>query len=186
LFVANQYANARPPEGYVQRSRVSAGAEWRTPNLTVTLYPTQSAGTLARPGGGATADWRVNDQIRFDFAGELYSWDTPLRAELHGIKADEYSTKATYRWHESRSLAGSFAYLPFTDGNQRLSGGATYKERIINLPGFDLTGLAELYASHNTRRDAPYSTRDAICPPPAVCSLSTFYGAGMRVAWCKR
>jgi biofilm PGA synthesis protein PgaA len=140
----------------VQRSRVSAGVEWRTPKLTATLYPTQSAGTLARPGGGATADWLVSDQVRLAVAGELYSWDTPLRAELHGIKSDELSTKATYRWHESRSVAANFAYQPFTDGNQRVSGGVTYKERLINLPHFDLTGLAEVYASHNTRRDAPY------------------------------
>lgn len=156
LFVSNEYANARPPEGYVQRSRVSAGVEWRTPDLTATIYPTQSAGTLARPGGGATADWLVTDQIRLDFAGALYSWDTPLRAELHDIKADEYSTKATYRRDESESVAASFAYQPFTDGNRRVSGGVTYKERFINLPGFDLTALAEVYASHNTRRDAPY------------------------------
>jgi biofilm PGA synthesis protein PgaA len=43
-------------------------------------------------------------------------WDTPLRALLFGITADEYAAKATYRWHESRSLVASFA-MPFTDGN---------------------------------------------------------------------
>ena len=69
---------------------------------------------FARPGGVATVDWLVTDQMRLAFAGELYSWDTPLRALLFGITADEYSAKATYRWHESRSLAASFAYLPFT------------------------------------------------------------------------
>ena len=85
-------------------------------------------------------------------AGELYSWDTPLRALLFGITADEYAAKATYRWHESRSLAGELR-LPCRsrDGNQRFAGGVTYKERLINLPGFDLTGLAEAYASSNSR-----------------------------------
>jgi biofilm PGA synthesis protein PgaA len=162
LFATADYANAHPPEGFAERARVGAGVEWRIPDLTATVYPTQSWGTLPRPGGVATIDWLVTDQIRLSFAGELYSWDTPLRALLFGITADEYAAKATYRWDESRSLSGSFAYLPFTDGNQRYTGGINFKQRLINLPGFDLTGLAEGYASSNDRPNAPYynPTRD--------------------------
>ena len=162
LFATADYANAHPPEGFAERTRVGAGVEWRIPYLTATVFPTQSWGTLPRPGGVATVDWMVTDQVRLAFSGELYSWDTPLRALLFGITADEYAAKATYRWHELRSLSGSFAYLPFTDGNQRFTGGVTFKERLINLPGFDLTGLAEAYASSNNQPNAPYynPTRD--------------------------
>jgi biofilm PGA synthesis protein PgaA len=162
LFATGDYANAHPPEGFTERARVGAGVEWRIPELTATLSPTQSWGTLPRPGGVATVDWLVTDQVRLSFAGELYSWDTPLRALLFGITADEYAAKATYRWHESRSISGSFAYLPFTDGNQRFTGGVNFKQRLINLPGFDLTGLAEAYASSNNQPNAPYynPTRD--------------------------
>jgi biofilm PGA synthesis protein PgaA len=156
LFASHEYANARPPEGFVGRSRVSAGLQWHAPNLTATLYPSQSSGTLSRAGGGATVDWSATDEVRLAFAGELYSWDTPLRAVLHGITSNEYAAKTTYRWHELRSLAASFAYQPFSDGNQRFAGGVTYKERLINLPGFDLTGNAEAYASSNSRHNAPY------------------------------
>ena len=162
LFATADYANGHPPEGFAERTRVGAGVEWRIPYLTATVFPTQSWGTLPRPGGVATVDWMVTDQVRLAFSGELYSWDTPLRALLFGITADEYAAKATYRWHELRSLSGSFAYLPFTDGNQRFTGGVTFKERLINLPGFDLTGLAEAYASSNNQPNAPYynPTRD--------------------------
>ena len=156
LYAQHDYANAHPPEGFVERSRVSAGVEWRTPYLTATLYPSQSSGSLAKAGGGGTLDWIATDEIRLALAGEIYSWDTPLRALLHGITSDEVSTKATYRWHESRSVAASFAYQPFTDGNQRFSGGVSYKERLINIPHFDLTANAEAYASSNSRRNAPY------------------------------
>ena len=160
---AGDYANAHPPEGFTERARVGAGVEWRIPDLTATVSPTQSWGTFARPGGVATVDWLVTDQVRLAVSGELYTWDTPLRALLFGITADEYAAKATYRWHESRSLAASFAYMPFTDGNQRFAGGMTFKQRLINLPGFDLTGLAEGYAStQQPRANAPYynPTRD--------------------------
>ncbi len=79
---------------------------------------------------------------------------------LHGITADSLSSRLTYRWDESRSLSASFAYLPFTDGNQRYSGGVTYTQKLVNLPGFDLTGTGEVYASHNDRPQAPYFNPD--------------------------
>jgi biofilm PGA synthesis protein PgaA len=57
-FVLTNYADANPPEGYVNRTRLSEGIEWRFPHLTATLYPSQNFGTVTRPGGGATLDWR--------------------------------------------------------------------------------------------------------------------------------
>ena len=150
LFALGDYSNAHPPEGFVQRGRAGGGLEWRIPWLTATVYPTQSWGTLVKAGGGVSVDWWVTDQIELAGSAELFSINTPLRGLLFGITADEYAVKARYRWHESRGIAASFAYLPFTDGNQRLTGGVTYMERLINIPGFDLTGRAEAYASSNT------------------------------------
>ena len=160
LFAVTDYANAHPPEGFVERTRLSAGLEWRVPYLTATLYPTQSWGTLAKAGGGATLDWRATDQIRLAFSSELYSWDTPLRALLHGITADSYSMKATYRWDESRSLSGTLSYLPFTDGNQRFNAGAVLTQKVISVPHFDLTATGEVFTSQNNRPAAPYYNPD--------------------------
>jgi biofilm PGA synthesis protein PgaA len=160
LFAVTDYADSHPPEGFVNRTRLSAGLEWRIPYLTATLYPTQSWGTLTKAGGGATLDWRATDQIRLAFAGELYSWDTPLRALLHGITADSYSMKATYRWDESRNLSGTFSYSPFTDGNQRFNAGAVFTQKLINVPHFDLTATGEVFASHNDLPTAPYYNPD--------------------------
>ena len=160
LFAVTDYANSHPPEGFVDRTRLSAGVEWRIPYLTATLYPTQSWGTLTKAGGGATLDWQATDQIRFGFASELYSWDTPLRALLHGIAADSYAMKATYRWDESRSLVGTFSYLPFTDGNQRFNAGALFTQKLISVPRFDLSATGEVFASHNNNPLAPYYNPD--------------------------
>lgn len=156
IFAVTNYANAHPPEGFVDRSQAGAGVEWRSPSLTETIYAASSWGTLARGAGGATLDWNATDQLRLAAAAELFSWDTPIRALYYGIRADEYSLKATYRWHESRSVAATVAYLPFTDGNRRLAGGLAYRERLVNQPGFDLTGRADAYASSNSRGDAAY------------------------------
>jgi biofilm PGA synthesis protein PgaA len=160
VFAVTDYADAHPPEGFARRWRESAGVEWRIPGLTATVYPSQSWGTVIKAGAGATLDWSATDQIKLAFAGELFSWDTPLRALLHGITADEYSTKATYRWDESRTLSGSFAYSPFTDGNQRFAGAATFKQKLIALPDLDLSGTIEVSASHNNRPEAPYYNPD--------------------------
>lgn len=163
LFLLGDYADAHPPEGFIQRTRAGAGLEWRIPDFSATAYPTQSWGTWSGAGGGATADWLVSDQLHLAFLGELYAWETPLRALFYGITANEVSAKATWRWDESRSVAASLAYLPFSDGNQRFSGGVTFREKLVNLPGFDVTGMAEAYSSTNSRgAAAPYynPTRD--------------------------
>ncbi len=160
LFVGTDYDNAHPPEGFVDRSRVSGGVGWRTRDLTTTLYASNNWGTLTKPGGGATLDWSATDHILVSFGGQLYTWSTPLRALLEGITADELSSTLTYRWDESRSLAASFAYVPFTDGNRRYAAGLTYTQRLVDLPGFDLTGTGDVYASHNNRPQAPYYNPD--------------------------
>ena len=150
IFALGDYSNANPVEGFVQRGRGGGGLEWRMPFLTATVYPTGSWGTLAKAGGGATLDWWVNDHAELAASAELFSVNTPLRGLFYGITADEYSAKASYRWHESRDIAASFSYLPFTDGNRRMTGGLTYKERLIDVPRFDVTGRLEAYASTNS------------------------------------
>ena len=156
LFGLGTYSAAHPPEGFVERERIGAGLEWRTPDFVATANPTWSWGTLPRAGGGATLDWLATDQIKVGLAAALYSTETPLRAEFYGIWANSYSASAAYRWHEATSLHAAAGYSPFSDGNQRLNGGVTFKQLLVNLPGFDLTGRAEAYASSNSLVGAPY------------------------------
>ena len=53
LFATGDYANAHPPEGFVERARVGAGVEWRIPNLTATIYADAIVGHASpEPGGG--------------------------------------------------------------------------------------------------------------------------------------
>jgi biofilm PGA synthesis protein PgaA len=160
LFAASDFENARPPEGYVDRARISAGAEWRIPYVTGTLYVNRNEGTLKKTGVGATLDWAVSDQLRIGVAGELYTWDTPLRAVLHRITANELSARITYRWNELRSLSAGFAYVPFSDGNRRYSENLTYTQALVRQPHFNLTATGEVYLSHNDRPQAPYYNPD--------------------------
>jgi biofilm PGA synthesis protein PgaA len=160
VYALADHANAHPPEGYVERSRLSGGVLMRTADVTASLYGSQSWGALAKPGVGATLDWLANDQVRLGAAAERYSWETPLRAILHGITADSVSAKATYRWSESREVSGGLTYMPFSDGNRRFSAGLEFTQKLLALPHLDLDGGVEFYASHNDRPEAPYFNPD--------------------------
>ncbi len=156
LFALTDYGSANPIEGFVQRERAGVGVELRLPALRATAFPTMSWGTLNRAGGGATVDWFPTDQVSLGVSAEAFSLETPLRALFYGITSDQYVARAAYRWHESRNLAGVASYQPFTDGNQRLTAGLTFTERLIDIPKFDLTGRADLFTSSNTLANAPY------------------------------
>jgi biofilm PGA synthesis protein PgaA len=161
VFALADQAYAHPPEGEVTRSRIGAGLAWRTQDVTATAYATQSWRTLDKAGAGATLDWRPSDELSLAVAGELYAWDTPLRAILHGITADSVSAAASWRWSESRSLSGGVSYMPFTDGNDRLSARLVFAQKVVDLPHLDVTATAAVYASHNDRPEAPYYNPDS-------------------------
>ena len=156
IFLLSGYSDAHPPEGFVDRGRGGFGVEWRSAYVTANVFPTWSWGALSKRGGGATVDWLVTDHVHLSFAAERFSTETPLRALRQGITADDYSMRATYRWHESRRVSANVAYQPFSDDNRRLTGGVVYQELFANRPSVDLTAVVEAYASDNTRADAPY------------------------------
>jgi tetratricopeptide (TPR) repeat protein len=160
FFVAGDYADAHPPEGFVDRARVEAGAVWATPVVSASLYGGQNWGSLTKASGGATVDWSPTSRIHVGLAAEFYSWDTPLRALPHDIWADEYSARITWRWSDADSVSAGFAYLPFTDGNRRYGESITLSHRLYSGPDLDLTGTAEVYVSQNNRPQAPYYNPD--------------------------
>jgi biofilm PGA synthesis protein PgaA len=156
VFALSDYNSANPIEGFAHRERAGIGLELRLPEVRATAFPTMSWGTLQRAGGGATIDWFVTDQISLGVSAEAFTPETPLRALFYGTSSDQYAVRAAYRWHESRAINAVASYQPFTDGNQRMTAGLTYIERLIDVPHFDLTGRAELFTSSNTLANAPY------------------------------
>jgi biofilm PGA synthesis protein PgaA len=156
LFGISSYAFSHPIEGFVNRALFGGGAELRLPDIKATAFAHESVGTYTRPGGGATIDWSINDQISVGASVEMFSMDTPLRALFYGITSDQYAVRAAYRWHEERKLALVAAYQPFTDGNQRFFAGLSFQQRLVTVPHFWLTGMADLYASTNSLTNVPY------------------------------
>lgn len=156
IFGLGGYGFANPIEGFVSRGVFGTGLELRLPEVKASAFLHESVGTYSRPGGGATLDWYLTDRISIGAAVEFFSIDTPLRALYYGITSDEYAVRAAYRWHEERKLELVASYQPFTDGNQRFSAGLSFQQRLVTVPHFWLTGLAELSVSTNSLTDVPY------------------------------
>ncbi len=156
IFALAGVSTANPEEGFVQRNRAGAGAEFRIPQFRATAFVTQNFGTYVAPGGGVTADWQPFDTWRIGVAAERFALSTPLRALRYGITADEVAARVTWRHSESTSISGAFAYAPFTDGNRRLAGGIEARQRILDLPHWDVTLRGDLFTSTNSLTTGPY------------------------------
>jgi biofilm PGA synthesis protein PgaA len=155
-FVLGSYGYANPPEGFVSRIMAGGGVALRLPDWTARAYATGNGGTLSRAGGGASVDWTPSDQVSLGVEGQIFAAQTPLRALLYGITANEANVNASYRWDETRAVKVTASLLPFSDGNQRTTAGAGLSQLLYSQPHLDLTGRVDLYASHNTRDGAPY------------------------------
>lgn len=156
IFALAGVATANPTEGYVQRNQMGAGAEFRLPQFRATAYFTQNTGTYNAMGGGVTADWQPFDTWRIGLSGERFATSTPLRALRYGITADEVAARITWRHSESTSVAGIFAYAPFSDGNRRVSVAMEAQHRILDLPHLDVTLRGNLFTSSNSLNTGPY------------------------------
>jgi biofilm PGA synthesis protein PgaA len=156
IFALSSYANANPPEGFVQRVRVGGGFQLVLPDLTAALSFHQDLGSLERAGFDATLDWRPSDVLDLGASYQRISDETPLRALLQGITADSLNLAASWSWDESHRLALAAIWMPFTDGNERVSLDLRYTQKLLQRPRFALTAEGELYGSANRLTDVPY------------------------------
>ena len=155
-FTAFDYSSAKPPEGFVDRIRYGAGAQAQWSDFTLEAIAWNNTGKLSRGGATLSGAWEPTDQWSFSGAGELFSAETPLRAVLHGITANSVSFRTTYSRNELLSISGGVGFQPFSDGNNRLQANLSLVHRIVDRPHIKLNLHPEVYASHNTRFDAPY------------------------------
>jgi biofilm PGA synthesis protein PgaA len=155
-FAEFNYSSAKPVEGTVNRIRYGAGAQAEWPDFTLEAIAWNNAGALSRGGASLAGTWEATDQWSFSASGELFSAATPLRAVLHGITANGASFRTSYAGNESVAISARMGALLFSDGNQRLEGSVSLFRRLTDRPHLKLSIHPEVYASHNTRLDAPY------------------------------
>jgi biofilm PGA synthesis protein PgaA len=147
-------AQAKFEDGTGRRERAGVGLEYRSPWVTATgeLAHGNDDKTAAAVSLAITPD----DYWTFRTEYETSSNQTPLQASLAGIDAKRFSGGLEWQANESRSAALSYDRMNFTDGNQRNSVQTHWTERVIVGPIYKLEVTGALYASRNSRDDAPY------------------------------
>ncbi len=156
LFGGDRIAHEREPEGNITERLYDIGAEYRHGDVTATAAALMAQYGPQRFGAQVGATWSLDDRWSLGGGGGIFSVNTPLRALLNRITADEVDLKAGYRESESRAFLATAQVLPFSDGNLRSILGGHAEQRICSAPHWHLDATLDLAASQNTRTGTPY------------------------------
>jgi biofilm PGA synthesis protein PgaA len=168
-FAHGYFAQARFEDGPFDWQRLGVGVEYRVRDLRLTGEVNGGVGDGgSRVGLAAAGQWWRDDHLSVSAGVQTQSNAIPLQARAAGVSGWSAGGGATYRVSESRSFAGAADVLDFSDGNLRTVLGATWFERLVTGPVFKLDLTAGLYASANTRDDAPYFNPRRDLTPSAV------------------
>ena len=188
-FAVTDYANAHPPEGFVERTRLSAPT-WSggVPYLTATHVPDPILGHACKSGWRRHAGLAGNrpDPPCFFQRALFMGHDASGSAARHNGR-QLLNEGHLSRWDRSRSLSGTLSYLPFTDGNQRFNAGAVLTQKVISVPHFDLTATGEVFTSAE-QPPVPHPTtiQTMTLRWMQACWRSTSSGGATRTAGCRR
>ncbi len=168
-FAHGYFSAAQFPEGWFDWQRLGAGIEYRTRDLRLTAEANAGVGDGGtKPGVAVAGTWWADDHLSLSAGAQSESNAIPLQARAAGVDGWSASGGARYRVSESRALGGTLEVLDFSDGNLRTVLGATWFERLVTGPRLKLDLTAGLYASANTRDDAPYFNPSRDLTPTAV------------------
>jgi len=143
-------------EGEETFARTGLGAEYTRGDWEVLAYLHWNDSNVSEPGGRLRIRKRWNDRWSASLTGERFSVSTPLRALFHGIRADSLSGHLVWRDSESREIRTGLQGSVFTDGNDRIEGSISLRQRLIDIPHLDIDGRVEIYGSANRKNNVPY------------------------------
>lgn len=156
-FAGVGYARGEFEEGSTHFRWARAGVQWYGKGLTAELEASsQRYGHGTRAGARMMAYYELNDHWQVGGSVAWRSTDTPVRALHHNISSNNISAYTRWRANEQREWSLTASASRFTDGNKRFSLYLSGRERIYTSPHFKADALLGVYASRNTRREAPY------------------------------
>lgn len=156
-FLHYHFRQAELPEGTAVYRRAGAGVEYRARDVVVTAEVDRDAGDAVNAGVAVNGRWTPSDHWSFTAGADSYSDEVPLRGRLNeGIDGWSVDLGADWRAHEGRSVHAGVGMAEFSDDNRRSSARLRGAQRLITRPHYRMDGLLGVYASRNTREDAPY------------------------------
>jgi biofilm PGA synthesis protein PgaA len=107
-------------------------------------------------GSFSLIHFHPDDYWSFNFSYDSFTTDIPTRARVFDITAKKFDMGVTYRESEWRSYNLSLSHLTFSDDNDRDQALIAYEQGLWVKNDWKMRLFLNLYASQNTRDDAPY------------------------------
>ncbi len=117
------------------------------------------SGDLEGHDGTGVAAWTAftpDDYWEFSAGYNSFSTDIQLRARTEDITSDETWLRTAYRWSEWRWTSIKASFRSFSDRNNRYSLLCNYTQGLWVGRDWISRLMLDIYASHGTRKDAPY------------------------------
>jgi biofilm PGA synthesis protein PgaA len=156
-FLHHHFEQAEFPEGTATYRRLGAGVEYQTRDILLTGELDRDAGDTVNAGVAVNGRWTPSDYWSFTAGADSKSDEIPLRGRLDE-DVDGWSVNLGTDWRadEGRGAHVGLGMIDFSDDNRRTSANAVGTQRLITRPHYRMDGLLGIYASRNTRDDAPY------------------------------
>ena len=156
VYAGYGYAIAKLPEGTIVNNHAALGLEYTGLDLGASAEVSNDSSPHAHAGGRASIAWAPDDDWRLSGTIQIFSTDTPLRALKHDISANSWTARAAYSPSDLQTYALSGELVTFSDGNTRTVLDANTTQRLYSQPHLTIDAAAEIYASKNSSRNAPY------------------------------
>ena len=156
LYVSYGFASAKLPEGNIVNHHAGLGLEYTARDFGASVEVTQDSAPRWLTGARVSLAGTPFDAWRISGFAQLYSSDTPLRAIKNGITANSWGARLSYSPSDGQSYNLLTEMVIFSDANVRRVVDASSTQRLFTSPHLTLDAIPELYASWNSRRDAPY------------------------------
>jgi len=156
VYLHGHYARADLVDGVERYKRGGIGLEYRRPDLR--LVGEVHADRNGESGSGLLLGgrWWANDVWSLALMGDTRSQEIPLQARQAGIDARHATVEVEARVHESRAFGALVKGWDFSDDNRRMAYQVSWREGLLVRPRYWIGSRVDLYASHNSRDDAPY------------------------------
>ena len=156
IVAGNVYRWAEYPDGRSTHRQSFVGARYAFDRLWSQFTITRAAPDFHGTGLDWDSRWRFSDTWEGQFRLARNDADVPMQAFHAGISLDTARLGLAWSPSDLGYVAASIGHGRFSDGNRRNAVQVSGWRRMITRPHLLVDGKAAVYASRNSRLDAPY------------------------------
>lgn len=156
LFYDQSLGRGDTSIGNANWSRAGLGLSWQRGRWLAEGALQQANSGPYRTSFGGRLDYRAGDNWRLSATYDGNTRELPWKARVSGVGAHEFGASAGYVVNESRRFDFKYSRMDFSDGNLRNGLEASWSERWISTPRFQLETKLAADGSHSSDQDVAY------------------------------